>query len=270
MKDFPASEAWPGRCQSDADGYYPDDFTSGEAATTEENFLTELYVYVSNGTLKYGIHQPSRFSNGQWFGFQNFTLTRYDAPVSITIKAGRQYTAFSYDKPLDFTGSELTAQIVTSATGTTQTVTKVPANTGIIVGLAEATAEAKTVSVPVCAGETDAVTGNMLVAVLEKTTIPQTVDGYTNYVFGKSGGKEQFFKVRAAGMEVPANNAYLTIPDAQAKGIDEIGLNGDATGISTIENADMQNGEVYNLQGQKVNRAQKGVYIVNGKKVILK
>ena len=191
-------------------------------------------------------------------------------PVNITIKKGRQYTAFSSNMPLDFTNSELTAQIVISAKGTTQTVTKVPANTGIIVGLAEATTEAKTISVPVCAGETENVDNNMLVAVLEATTIQQTVDGYTNYVFGKSGGKEQFFKVRAAGMEVPANNAYLTIPDAQAKGLDEIGLNGDATGISTIENADMQNGEVYNLQGQKVNRAQKGVYIVNGKKVILK
>ena len=270
LKDFPAAEAWPGRNQSDADGYYPDDFESGTAATTADNYLTELYVYISDGTLNYGIHQPSRFSNGQWFGFQNFTLTRYDAPASITIKAGRQYTAFSYDKPLDFTDSELTAQIVTSASGTTQTVTKVPANTGIIVGLAEATTEAKTISVPVCAGETDAVTGNMLVAVLEATTVQQSAEGNINYVFGKSGGKEQFFKVRAAGMEVPANNAYLAIPEAQAKGIDVIGLNGDATGISTIENADMQNGEVYNLQGQKVNRAQKGVYIVNGKKVILK
>ena len=149
-------------------------------------------------------------------------------------------------------------------------MTKVPANTGIIVGLAEAATEAKTISVPVCAGETDAVTGNMLVAVLKATTVQQSAEGNINYVFGKSGGKEQFFKVRAAGMEVPANNAYLAIPEAQAKGIDVIGLNGDATGISTIENADMQNGEVYNLQGQKVNRAQKGVYIVNGKKVILK
>lgn len=272
VHDFPASEPWvSGNDQQDSYGYYPNNPTGGAAALSAGNYLNELYVYVSDGTLTYGIHQPSRFSNEQWFGFQNFTLTRYDAPVSITIKEGRQYTAFSYDKPLDFTGSELTAQIVTDENGTAQTVTKVPANTGVIVGLAAATAEAKTISVPVCAGETDAVTGNMLVAVLEATTVQQqSAEGNINYVFGKSGGKEQFFKVRAAGMTVPANNAYLAIPEAQAKGIDEIGLNGDATGISTIENADMQNGEVYNLQGQKVNRAQKGVYIVNGKKVILK
>ena len=33
LKDFPAAEAWSGRNQSDAAGYYPDDATSGAAAT---------------------------------------------------------------------------------------------------------------------------------------------------------------------------------------------------------------------------------------------
>jgi hypothetical protein len=238
-------------------------FTNGEA-------INEVYVYLDGNTdLTLTVKKPNYIWDC-WVIMNNFTLTRYAEAVSITIKAERQYTAFSYDKPLDFTDSELTAEIVTSAIGTTQTVTKVPANTGIIVGLAQATTEAKTISVPVCVDETDDVTGNMLVAVLEATTIPQTVGGYTNYVFGKSGGKEQFFKVRAAGMEVPANNAYLKISNAEAKGLDVIGFGEDATGISAIEKAGMQNGDIYNLQGQKVNRAQKGVYIVNGKKVILK
>lgn len=238
------------------------------ADETPQQFLI-VFTTADAGNYEINFQTPGADTNTHNVLVSNIELFKAQ-PVNITIKAGRQYTAFSSNMPLDFIDSELTAEIVTSAAGTTKTVTKVPANTGIIVGLAEATTEAKTISVPVCAGETDDVTGNMLVAVLKTTTIPQTVDGYTNYVFGKSGGKEQFFKVRADGMEVPANNAYLTIPDAQAKGLDEIGLNGDATGISTIENADMQNGEVYNLQGQKVNRAQKGVYIVNGKKVILK
>ena len=274
--DYPATSAWAsGNDYQDANGnYYPNNPTGANAAFDADNYVNEVYVYVDGTSLTFGIFNPNRLGNdgnrGAWISYRDFTLTRYVEAANITIKAGRQYTAFSYDKPLDFTDSELTAEIVTSATGTTQKVTKVPANTGIIVGLAEAATEAKTISVPVCAGETDAVTGNMLVAVLEATTVQQSAEGNINYVFGKSGGKEQFFKVRAAGMEVPANNAYLAIPEAQAKGIDVIGLNGDATGISTIENADMQNGEVYNLQGQKVNRAQKGVYIVNGKKVILK
>lgn len=228
-----------------------------------------VFTTAAAGNYEINFQTPGADTNTHNVLVSNIELFKAQ-PVEITIKKGRQYTAFSYDMPLDFTGSELTAEIVTSATGTTQKVKKVPANTGIIVGLAQATTEAKTISVPVCVDETDDVTGNMLVAVLEATTIPQTVGGYTNYVFGKSGGKEQFFKVRAAGMEVPANNAYLKISNAEAKGLDVIGFGEDATGISAIEKAGMQNGDIYNLQGQKVNRAQKGVYIVNGKKVILK
>ena len=268
LKDFPAETAWDGCNQSDAAGYYPDDVTSGAAATTGDNYLTELYVYVSDGTLTYGIHQPSRFSNGQWFGFQNFTLTRYDAPASITIKAGRQYTAFSYDKALDFTGSDLTAQIVTSTTGETEYVTKVPANTGIIVGLAEPATEATTIQVPVCAEEIPAVTGNLLVAVLEATPIQQTADSKNNYVFGAKKGKEAFYKIPAAGIEVPANNAYLAVPTTtDAKEV--IFLGGETTGINNVDAA-AETGDLYNLSGVKVKKAQKGVYIQNGKKVIIK
>lgn len=275
--DYPATSAWAsGNDYQDANGnYYPNNPTGANAAFDADNYVNEVYVYVDGTSLTFGIFNPNRLGNdgnrGAWISYRDFTLTRYVEAADITIKAGRQYTAFSYDKPLDFTGTNLTAQIVTSATGTTQNVTRVPANTGIIVGLTDATTDAVTITVPVCVGETEDVSNNMLVAVLEETNVAQTADGYTNYVFGsKSGGKEQFFKVRADGMTVPANNAYLAIPEAQAKGIDVIGLNGDATGISTIENADMQNGEVYNLQGQKVNRAQKGVYIVNGKKIVKK
>ena len=42
-----------------------------------------------------------------------------------------------------------------------------------------------------------------------------------------------------------------------------------ATGINTV-NAQTENGAIYNLQGQKVQKAQKGLYIVGGKKVLVK
>ena len=41
------------------------------------------------------------------------------------------------------------------------------------------------------------------------------------------------------------------------------------TGITTLKTA-IENGAVYNLNGQKVNKAQKGLYIINGKKVVIK
>ena len=45
----------------------------------------------------------------------------------------------------------------------------------------------------------------------------------------------------------------------------------EVTGIETIDNGlTIDNGAVYNLQGQKVTKAQKGVFIQNGKKVVVK
>ena len=41
------------------------------------------------------------------------------------------------------------------------------------------------------------------------------------------------------------------------------------TGITMLKAA-IENGTVYNMNGQKVNKAQKGLYIINGKKVVIK
>lgn len=41
------------------------------------------------------------------------------------------------------------------------------------------------------------------------------------------------------------------------------------TGINTVK-TEVENGNIYNLQGQKVQKAQKGLYIINGKKVVIK
>ena len=41
------------------------------------------------------------------------------------------------------------------------------------------------------------------------------------------------------------------------------------TGITMLKAA-IENGTVYNMNGQKVNKAQKGLYIINGRKVVIK
>ena len=42
------------------------------------------------------------------------------------------------------------------------------------------------------------------------------------------------------------------------------------TAISTVKSNNNLNGTIYNLNGQKMNKAQKGLYIINGKKVVVK
>jgi hypothetical protein len=45
---------------------------------------------------------------------------------------------------------------------------------------------------------------------------------------------------------------------------------GETTAIDAIANVKEQNGEVYNLAGQRVAKPAKGLYIVSGKKVMFK
>jgi len=55
----------------------------------------------------------------------------------------------------------------------------------------------------------------------------------------------------------------------QARSID-VNIGGETTSISSISGLETESGDIYNLRGQKVNNTQKGVYIQNGKKVVIK
>ncbi len=66
---------------------------------------------------------------------------------------------------------------------------------------------------------------------------------------------------------LPADKVYL---DVAAPGRDFIGFSfGEATGINAVEST-KENGAVYNLAGQRVAQPTRGLYIVNGKKVVVK
>ena len=69
---------------------------------------------------------------------------------------------------------------------------------------------------------------------------------------------------------VGAYRAYFTVTSSPVKALSFDF--GDATGIGSITNGQqpMANGPIYNLAGQKMSKLQKGVNIVNGKKVLVK
>jgi len=80
------------------------------------------------------------------------------------------------------------------------------------------------------------------------------------------------------GCAIAANRAYIDMTNvpvipASVKGMLELGINGGETdGIRSIDNEPLtiDNGEIFNLAGQKMNRLQKGINIVNGRKVLVK
>ncbi len=76
-----------------------------------------------------------------------------------------------------------------------------------------------------------------------------------------------------AGAYVKGYRAYFTgitppSPDARISLVIE--ENGETTDLGFVKMVDPEAKEVFNLQGQRVEKGRKGIYIVNGKKVVIK
>lgn len=70
------------------------------------------------------------------------------------------------------------------------------------------------------------------------------------------------------GAKIGAFRAYFTDVPAEARSIFD---DGNTTGINDVKPVEqLLNGKFYNLQGQEVKHPTKGIYIVNGKKIIFK
>ena len=191
--------------------------------------------------------------------------------VTITIKQDFTATTFSCDKALDFSGKNIQAFIITDENGTTEPVTVSPANEGLYIE-----GEPGSYEIPIYTGpEVDPLAGNLLVAT-EQTTgqvltfTPDASKVY--YVFGKQNGKEAFFKVPAAGYTLPDGNKAVLEVDASAGAKEMIVIGGEATGINSIDNGQLTIDNYYTVDGKLVKGqpTQKGLYIVNGRKVVVK
>ena len=102
---------------------------------------------------------------------------------------------------------------------------------------------------------------------LTGTTLAASTNDQTNYALN---GK-QFVWVKSA-LSVPANKCWLEVVNSNARAI-SILFTGETTGINAIDNEKLtiDNDSWYDLNGRKVlNPTRKGIYIQNGKKVVIK
>ena len=98
---------------------------------------------------------------------------------------------------------------------------------------------------------------------LKGTDVDTEANG-TMYILAKPEGEEVGF-YKAEGT-IPAGKAYYqSSSNVKAFYFD---FAGDATGIENLNNQNTLNTPIYNLAGQRVNKMQKGINIVNGKKVL--
>ena len=187
--------------------------------------------------------------------------------VDITVPAGELVTYYS-DETLYTEEEDAVIYTITDVSGTEATATEltiVPANTPFLVK--NTADERKTFLFIVTDGDNLAVNYYPgFTGTLNATTIDASTADQTNYAFN---GKE-FVYVKNA-INIGANKAWLEVANANARALTIVF--GEATGVNgelRVENGEMATAAWYDLQGRRVQKPTKGVFIRNGKKVVVK
>ncbi len=207
--------------------------------------------------------------------FLMFTKT---AELSISPEIGATgYRTFASDNALDFTaGNGVTGVKAYYASGldnnkvVLQKITgTVKAGTGIFLSKDGDDA----ISIPVVA-DGESLSDNKFVRGPGKGYAVISEEGCTKYVLGVKDDDVSFFRINEKSAVIDTDKAYLQIEGSSSARLsivfaDEEEEN-DATGISSVAAQKQNDGVYYNLSGQRVNMPAKGLYIQNGKKVIVK
>ena len=94
---------------------------------------------------------------------------------------------------------------------------------------------------------------------------------YDNFT-AKTGLGFYWGAANGGAFPMKAGKAYLAVKQDVAQGAQKFSLEGNATGIEAVEQANEANRVVYTLDGRRVmnEKLAKGLYIINGKKVLVK
>ncbi len=121
------------------------------------------------------------------------------------------------------------------------------------------------------AGQKTAILLNEEPAAIEnKLAVSDGDDGVNDYVLANHNSKVGFYKW--TGTALASGKVYLPASEIPAGAREFLGFDDETTGIANInsEAKSLFSCDFYNLSGQRVAQPTKGLYIVNGKKVIIK
>ena len=224
--------------------------------------ITGVINNATNSAYEQGI------SEGGYVDFL-FVVTEEVAPKSYTLAVGESEYATLF---LDFNAAiptNVKAYTVTAVNDGYVTLTQVtgvlPAETGIIVN-----ASVGDYAFAYSADEATDVAGNLL----EGSVKDKNVEGEA-YVLGVVDGEVGLYKALASGTSWKnnANRAYLPASAVSASAALSAGFRFNFGGTTAIEEVETEAAEtvIYDLTGRRVNEITKaGVYVVNGRKVLVK
>lgn len=271
---------------ANAEKYLNNPQTSELNASAITYTLTDLgagqHFLITNGAVLKGT-----LSNGNLNGIgsenttgtyrKNTADTWYIMPVKnfeITLHDGNddQFYATAHF-PFAISLSDAEAYVMDGHAGNVVNLTKVegviPANTGLVI---VGTANKATVNI-------EPETSTPVSSQLDGTNTDKTFDD--SFIkdntlvlgMGAASRKAGFYHAADATVKVRHNSAYIDITDWTLTGENTINgfmfnFGGDTTGIQTVVNGENAHSVIYDLQGRRVTAPAKGVYIINGKKVI--
>lgn len=209
--------------------------------------ITKIVVYAKDETVAGAINIATEEGFGTFYTDKNYVL-----PQGLT--------AFGYTS---IDGNNTLTKSVEYVAGDI-----VPANTAVVVKGAKGsynyynTEEAATKTIE----------KNLLKGVTTDTRIEAT-SGVKRYILTRADdGILAFYRTNTGNINVKANRAYLEVPTAMA--VASFSLEGTATGINNVVTTAAKQG-IYTISGVRLNATTTkglpaGIYIVNGKKVIVK
>lgn len=250
-------------------------------------FLINLIAtdQASTGTFKGYIKDAILSNSDSEIDPEHPVVTGANAPISdasfkiqINAKIGKGgYGTFSWPRDVDFSNDQNVEAVYVPDGDPSKgilklkevTGKKVPAKTGVFVKVRDAEDGEEPITLVNPETTTEAVTG--VESSLGQTATATHTAGNNDYALKTVGGKAGLHKVNS-GVEIPKYKAYLTYvaPATSENTAKYISFGDTATSIDAL-NITEEDGDIYTLGGQKVQKTtMKGVYIKNGKKVVVK
>ena len=236
----------------------------GAGTVYDSNYTDNRYAHIDGGA-----SNPGYFTAKGGGGESSTEETEETEEVIKITSAGQ--TTWCSASDLDFTGVDgLKAYIAPGYNRTTGTiwlmrVFEVPANEGILL-----IGDPGEYKVP--KKSTTTYYENMFVGTLKAITINETEGEYTNYYLSNGTSGVGFYKVDGT-QKIGANRAYLPLLKGTTQsGTRFIGIDfGDGTtSVKEVKSGEVKGEKWFTLQGQRVTKPAKGLYIKNGKKVIVR
>ncbi len=230
-------------------------FTSGNSnrtAVSSENIVlsgeTELSIGTCSANAAYDLIYIQRVAVDETLNITSVGYATFAPAGNVTIPTGvTAYTVTVNDDNSTITLNELNSDAV------------IPAGIGVLV-----------------AGEEGSYTfAGTTTAAVAPTNNDLKVAGASTVADGKQYGLAQvdgvvgFYKIKS-GETLKQGKAYLEVSTTDEAKVSFFSLTGELTGINNVEAVKTADGAFYTLQGVKVAKPTKGLYISNGKKVIVK